>query len=190
MTTVEALTNTVLSPVTGDYTIDTAHSRIGFVARHAVVTKVRGAFDSYSGNLHLDWENPAASSANLTVEVASINTANDQRDGHLRANDFFDAPSYPQLTFVSTNIEKVDNENFRVTGDLTIKGVTQKITVDWEFNGLATDPYGNVRAGFEGKAILNRSDFDINFNAALETGGLLVSEKIVLEFDISAIKNA
>ncbi|SDI79132.1 Polyisoprenoid-binding protein YceI [Frankineae bacterium MT45] len=183
------MTSAVNTPtITGDYTIDASHTRIGFVARHAMVTKVRGQFESFEGSLHLDLENPAASSAEISIDVASVNTASEQRDGHLRTNDFFDAPTFPKITFKSTSVEKVSDSEYKVTGDLTIKDVTKSVTVDWEFNGVATDPYGNQRAGFEGKTTLNRSDYGINFNAALDAGGVLVSEKITLEFDVSAIK--
>ncbi|MGX7677833.1 YceI family protein [Jatrophihabitans sp. DSM 45814] len=184
------MTAATLTDITGDYTLDVAHSRVGFVARHAMVTKVRGGFNDFTGTLHLDGNDPTKSSAQLSIEVASIDTRNEQRDGHLRTNDFFDAPAHPQITFTSTSVEKLDDENFRVTGDLTIKGITKSVTIDWEYAGVATDPFGNVRVGFEGKATLNRSDFGVAFNAALETGGVLVSEKINLEFEISAIKNA
>ena len=184
------ITTTLPAELTGEYTLDVAHSRIGFVARHAMVTKVRGSFDEFAGSLHLDAQNPAASAAELTIQVASVDTRNAQRDEHLRTNDFFDAPNFPQITFKSTSVEQVDAENFKVTGDLTIKGVTKSVTVDWEFTGLATDPFGNHRAGFEGKTTLNRTDYGVNFNAALEAGGVLVSDKVTLEFDISAIKNA
>ena len=176
--------------LTGDFTIDPVHSHIGFVARHAMVTKVRGTFDEFTGSLHLDAENPANATAEITIEVASVDTRNEQRDGHLRTNDFFDIAQYPQITFKSTSIEQDGTETFKVTGDLTIKGVTKSISVDFEYGGLATDPFGNVRVGFEGKAALNRSDYNVTFNAALETGGVLVSEKIQLEFEVSAIKNA
>lgn len=189
MTTTTSTPSSTISNLTGDYVIDPAHSRIGFVARHAMVTKVRGGFTEFTGTLHLDGLDPAKSSAQLEVQVVSVDTRNEQRDGHLRTNDFFDAQNHPLITFTSTAVEKVDDENYRVTGDLTIKGVTRSVTVDWEFGGVATDPYGNVRVGFEGRTNLNRSDFGINFNAALETGGVLVSEKIALEFDISAIKS-
>jgi polyisoprenoid-binding protein YceI len=186
------MTSTTALPteLTGDYTIDAVHSRIGFVARHAMVTKVRGGFDEFSGSLHLDAENPAAATAEIAIEVSSVDTRNEQRDGHLRTNDFFDAPNFPQITFKSTSVEQIDAENFKVTGDLTIKETTKAVTVDFEFGGVATDPYGNVRVGFDGKATLNRSDYGVTFNAALETGGVLVSEKIQLEFDVSAIKSA
>jgi polyisoprenoid-binding protein YceI len=181
---------TTTPDVSGDYTIDAVHSRIGFVARHAMVTKVRGSFNDFAGSLHIDLANPASSTANVAIEVASVDTRNEQRDGHLRTNDFFDAPNHPQITFTTTSVQKVDDENFKVTGDLTIKGTTKSVVIDWEFGGVAIDPYGNVRAGFDGKTSINRSDFGVTFNAGLETGGVLVSEKINLEFEISAIKNA
>ena len=182
------MTAPAISDLTGTYTIDPTHSRIGFSARHAMVTKVRGHFADFAGTATLDAAEPSRSVAALTIEVVSINTAQAQRDEHLRTNDFFDAPSFPTITFASTGVAVVDADNFRLLGDLTIKGVTQPVSIDFEHTGTARDPYGNLRAGFEGKAVVNRKDFGIAFNAALETGGVLVSEKIALEFDISAIK--
>jgi polyisoprenoid-binding protein YceI len=182
-------TATLPNTVTGDYTIDASHSRIGFVARHAMVTKVRGSFNDFAGSIHFDTDNPAESTAEISIDVASVNTGNEQRDGHLRTNDFFDAPAFPKITFKSTSVKQIDDANFAVTGDLSIKDVTKSITVAFEFAGLATDPYGNVRAGFEGTVSLKRSDYGVTFNAALDAGGVLVSEKINLEIDVSAIKN-
>ncbi len=178
----------VPTTLTGDYVIDPTHSSIGFTARHAMITKVRGTFEQFEGWAHLDAENPAASTAEVTIEVASINTRQAQRDDHLRTNEFFDAPSFPQITFRSTGVEAVSEDAFRLTGDLTVKGTTKPVTVDFEYTGTATDPFGNMRAGFEGKAVINRRDYGIEWNAALETGGVLVGEKISLEFDISAVK--
>jgi polyisoprenoid-binding protein YceI len=183
------MTVTAADTLTGTWTVDAAHSRIGFTARHAMVTKVRGSFTDFTATAQLNAENPAASHVDVTIEVASVNTGNEQRDGHLRTNDFFDAETYPQIRFVSTDVERIDAENYRLTGDLTIKGITKPVTVDFEFTGIATDPFGNERAGFEGKATINRKDWGVSFNAALETGGVLVSEKIGLEFDISAIRS-
>ena len=174
--------------ITGDYVLDIAHSRLGFVARHAMVTKVRGAFNDFEGTAHLDGDDPSKSSASVSIDVASVDTRQPQRDDHLRTNDFFDAPSYPKITFVSTAVEKVNDETFRMTGDLTIKDVTKSVSIDFDYNGSATDPYGNQRVGFEGSTVINRKDFGVNFNAVLETGGVMVSEKITLEFEISAIK--
>jgi len=174
--------------ITGDYVLDVAHSRLGFVARHAMVTKVRGAFNDFEGTAHLDGTDPSKSYATVTIDVASVDTRQSQRDDHLRTNDFFDAPTYPKITFVSTAVEKLDAESFRMKGDLTIKDVTKSVSIDFDYNGSATDPYGNHRVGFEGSTVINRKDFGVNFNAALEAGGVMVSEKITLEFEISAIK--
>ena len=179
---------TEFGTLTGTYTFDPAHSRIGFVARHAMVTKVRGAFNEFEGTATIDGDEPGKSSARVTLQVASIDTRNAQRDGHLRTNDFLDAENYPQITFVSTEVEHVGGADFEVTGDLTIKDVTRSVTIPLEFQGAATDPFGNQRIGFEGSLPINRSDFGVTYNAALETGGVLVSDKITLEFEISAIK--
>jgi polyisoprenoid-binding protein YceI len=181
---------TTTQTLNGTYTLDAAHSTVGFVARHAMVTKVRGAFSDIAGTAVLDFDDPSRSQAEITIQVASVDTRNAQRDEHLRTNDFFDAATHPEITFVSTAAEKVDDENFRLTGDLTIKGITKPVTVDFEFTGVASDPWGNQRVGFEGRTTINRKDWGVNFNATLEAGGVLVSEKITLEFDISAIKNA
>lgn len=183
-----APTTVAPAELTGTFVIDPTHSSIGFTARHAMVTKVRGTFEQFEGKAVLDAANPSASSAEITLEVASINTRQAQRDEHLRTNEFFDAPTFPQITFRSTGVEIVSAETFRLTGDLTVKGITKPVTVEFEYVGLAKDVYDNVRAGFEGKATINRSDFGVTWNAPLETGGVLVSDKIVLEFDISAIK--
>jgi polyisoprenoid-binding protein YceI len=180
--------NTALDDVSGHYDIDVMHSRLGFVARHAMVTKVRGSFTEFAGSFDLAGSNWPASTAQVTIQVASIDTGNEQRDGHLRTNDFFDAPNHPQITFTSTRVEQTAEDTVAVTGDLTIKGTTRPVTVEFVYTGSAVDPYGNTRIGFEGISTINRSDFGITFNAALDTGGVLVSDKITLEFDISAIK--
>ena len=172
----------------GDYVIDPAHSRIGFTARHAMVTKVRGSFGEFSGTAHIA-DDPAASHTTLTIVAPSFTTGQEQRDGHVRSGDFLDVEAFPELTFRSTGVE-ADGEVYRISGDLTIKDVTKPITIDFEFSGLAKDPFGNIRAGFEGSTTINRKDYGITFNAALETGGVLVSEKVGLEFDISAIKTS
>lgn len=184
------MTTTLPTTLTGDYTIDPAHTRIGFVARHAMVTKVRGSFDDFAGTGHLDVANPGASHVELVIQVASIDTRNADRDAHLRSNDFLDMEAHPEIRFVSTAVEALDAEHYRVTGGLTIKGVTKPVTVDFEFTGSATDPYGNRRIGFEGATTVNRKDWGVNWNAALEAGGVLVSEKVTLEFEVSAIRTS
>ena len=182
-------TITVPSTLSGRYAIDPTHSRIGFVARHAMVTKVRGSFNDFEGSGYFDAENPADSELTLTIQAASIDTRNADRDGHLRSNDFFDMENYPEITFASTEIEQVDAENYRVAGDLTIKGVTKPVTVDFEYAGVAVDPFGNQRIGLEGTTTVNRKDWGVSWNTALEAGGVLVSEKVTLEFEVSAIRS-
>jgi len=180
---------TPVADLTGDYTIDPAHTRLGFSTRHAMVTTVRGAFTDFSGTAHIDSANPAGSTVSLTIAAGSVDTGAADRDGHLKSGDFFDVETFPSLTFVSTSVER-DGEDWSITGDLTIKDVTKAITIVFEAAGTATDPFGNVRAGFEGSTTINRKDWGLTWNAALETGGVLVSEKIQLEFDVSAIKSA
>src|SRR5688572_7113618 len=186
--TSETLTHTEISrsELTGDYDIDASHSRFGFVARHAMVTKVRGQFNDFEGTLRLDGENPASSEGRLVVQAKSIDTRNEDRDAHLRSNDFFAMDEFPEITFESTGVEPTEDEDkFRVTGDLTMRGVTKPVTLDVEFTGAATDPWGNTRVGLEGSATVNRKDWGINWNAALEAGGVLVSEKVTIEFEIA-----
>ena len=183
------MTTAVTPELSGTYTIDPAHSRIGFVARHAMVTKVRGSFNDVSGTVVADAENPSKSSVDVTIQVASIDTRNPDRDGHLRTNDFLDAEKYPTITFVST-AARLDGQDLALTGDLTIRGVTKSVTIDFEFQGAATDPFGNHRLGFEGTHTISRQDYGITWNAPLETGGVLVGDKIVLEFELSLIKGA
>ena len=180
---------TTLTDLQGTYTIDPAHSRLGFVARHAMVTKVRGSFTEFEGAARTETglENAAIE---LTAQVASIDTRNADRDGHLRTNDFFDAERFPTIEFRSTDVTAADDDTLRVTGDLTLKGVTKPVTIDFEYGGQAQDPYGNERIGFDGATTIDRSDLGITFNAALETGGVLVSDKIRLEFEVSAVQNA
>ena len=179
-----------LTALTGDYTVDPAHSSIGFTVRHAMVTNVRGSFGDFDGTLHLDGSDPARSTAALSVRIESVDTGIADRDGHLRSGDFFDAGKFPEMTFRSTTAEQLGGDTYRVIGDLTIKNVTRPLSIDLEFNGSATDVYGNERVGFEGSAEILRSDWDLTWNAALETGGVMVSDKVKLTFDISAIKAA
>lgn len=179
-----------LGHLTGDYAIDPTHSEIGFSVRHAMITTVRGQFTEYEGELHLDGTAPAKSTARVTIKVASIDTNQAQRDEHLRTGDFFDVASYPQITFSSTAVEFVGDDSYQLIGDLTIKGVTKPVTMDFTFNGAAKDAYGNERVGFAGSVTVDRTDWGLTYNAALETGGVMISEKAKLTFEISAIKNA
>ena len=174
--------------ISGDYTIDPTHTRIGFSTRHAMVTTVRGQFTDFAGTAHVDAANPSASKVELTIQTGSVDTGVADRDGHLRSADFFDADNNKEITFSSTKVER-DGDDWVVTGDLSIKGETKPVTVVFEPTGSARDPFGNLRVGFEGSVVINRKDYGVSWNAALEAGGVLVSEKVTLEFEISAIKS-
>ncbi len=179
-----------LDDVTGDYTVDVAHTRIGIRARHAMVTTVRGAFGDFSGEARLRPGDPSSSSVMLRIRTASIDTGNADRDAHLRSPDFLDVDTYPEIVFASTGVEQLDDDQYAVTGDLTIKDVRRPVTVDFTLTGSALDPFGNLRVGFEGALAILRSDWGLTWNAALETGGWLVSDRIQIEFDVSAIRAA
>ncbi len=181
---------TTLADLSGTYVLDPAHTRIGFVARHAMVTKVRGQFNEFEGSGVLDAADFTKSTVTVTIQAASIDTRNEQRDAHLRSNDFLAMEEYPQITFTSTGIQQTGPTSVELTGDLTIRGVTNTVTIPFEFEGAATDPFGNLRVGFEGSVVINRKDYGVTWNVALETGGVLVSDKVTLEFEVSAIKTA
>ena len=178
-----------LSDLQGTYDIDATHSTLNFVTRHAMITKVRGAFDDFSGTAVLDGTNPDASHVEVTVNMDSIDTRVKQRDDHLRSGDFFDVEQFPTMTFASTGVEVVSLTEVNVTGDLTIRDVTKSITLPMELTGVADDPMGNHRVGFEGSLNINRKDWGLTWNAAMEAGGVLVSEKVAIELDISLIEH-
>jgi polyisoprenoid-binding protein YceI len=175
--------------LTGTWDIDAAHSTVGFAAKHAMVATTRGTFGAYTGGATIDAANPESSTAWVEIDVASVNTGNADRDTHLKSADFFDAENHPKITFKSTSA-KLDGENLITTGDLTIAGNTAPVDITWEFNGVAKDPWGNTKSGFDGTATLSRKDFGLTWNAALETGGFLVSDKIKLVLEIEAGKKA
>jgi polyisoprenoid-binding protein YceI len=178
------------SALSGTYALDTTHSRIGFMARHAMVTKVRGAFNEFEGTATLDFDDVSRSSASVTITAASIDTRQAQRDAHLRSNDFLAMDEFPTLTFVSTAARQTGDTEFELDGDLTVRGVTKPVTIPFTFEGTALDPFGNTRVGFEGSVVIHRKDFGVSYNAALETGGVLISDKVTLEFEVSAVKTA
>jgi len=184
------ITPITLTDLSGTYVLDGAHTRIGFVARHAMVTKVRGQFNEFEGSGVVDANDFTKSTVTVTIQAASIDTRNEQRDSHLRSNDFLAMEEYPEITFVSTGVQQSGPTSVELTGDLTIRGVTRPVTVPFEFEGAATDPFGNLRVGFEGSVVINRKDYGVNWNVALEAGGVLVSDKVTLEFEVSAIKTA
>ena len=175
--------------LTGEYAFDPAHTTFGFVARHAMVTKVRGTFAEFEGSAHLDFADPSKSTVTVTIKAASINTGHPDRDAHLRSNDFFAMDEHPEITFNSTAIEPVDDDTYRVTGELTIRGVSKSVTFDAERTGPVIDPWGNTRVGFSGSLTVSRKDWGVSWNMALEAGGVVVSEKVTLEFDVSATKS-
>ena len=182
--------SSISATASGTYGVDATHSRIGFVARHAMVTKVRGSFNSFEGSGVFDAEQPERSTLSVTIQVDSVDTRNGDRDNHLRNSDFFDVAAFPTITFVSTAVRAKGGDEYTVTGDLTIKGVTRSIDLDLELTGTAVDPWGNTRLGLEGATVINRKDWGLTWNAALEAGGVLVSEKVTLEFEISAVRAA
>jgi polyisoprenoid-binding protein YceI len=183
-------THPVLSQLAGDWDLDPAHTGLRFSARHARVATGRGGFKAFSGSLHFDADDVAKSTAEVSVDTTSIDTGNEGRDEHLRSADFFDVEKYPAITFVTTRVEPVDDDNFTLVGNLTIREISKEVAIKVEFLGLSPDPWGNTRAGFEGKGEISRKDWGLEWNAALETGGVLVSDKVKLTLDVSAVKRA
>ncbi|MFN8185312.1 MAG: YceI family protein [Candidatus Nanopelagicales bacterium] len=179
-----------LTQYTGTWTIDPTHTRLGFVARHAMVTKVRGSFTDFAGSLTLNGANPADSSATVTVQMASVDSGTTDRDAHLKSADFFDVETYPTMSFASTGVKQTDGDEFILLGDLTIKDVTRPVEIEVELDGIVTDPFGNTRAGFEGEAEISRKDFGLTWNVPLDAGGVLVSDKIKIQLDVSATKTS
>ncbi len=175
--------------LTGTWTIDAAHSTVGFAVKHAVVATTRGKFTVYEGGATIDAANPEASTIWVDIDAASVDTGNEQRDGHLKSADFWNAETNPKITYRSTAV-KVDGDKIVTTGDLTIGGNTAPVDITWEFGGVAKDPWGNTKAGFEGTAVVSRSEWGITWNAALETGGFLIADKVKLVLEIEAGKSA
>ena len=168
--------------------IDNSHSNIQFTVRHMMIAKVRGRFPNFSGTVVFDEQNPVNSSVDVQIEVASIDTRDERRDGHLASPDFLDAANYPSMSFVSKRVEVVDANHGKITGDLTIRGVTNEVTLDTEYSGQALSPWGSTSAGFSASTTINRKDWGLNWNVALETGGLLVGEEVKIEIELELIK--
>ncbi len=171
------------------YTIDASHSSIYFIARHMVITKVRGSFSGFKGTLKLDEDDLTRSSVEVTIDASTIDTHEPKRDGHLKSADFLDVEKHPEISFRSTKVTKEGND-LKVTGDLTIHGVTKSVTLDAEYEGKGKDPWGGERVAFEGKTSIVREDFGLKWNQVLEAGGFLVSSKIEIELEVQAIKAA
>ena len=168
--------------------IDSSHSHITFTARHMMISKVRGSFESFSGSVNFDEANPTNTTVNIEVDLATVNTRDEQRDGHLKSPDFFDVEKYPTMKFVSTRVEQINENNGRLYGQLTIKDVTKEIVLDVEYAGTAKSPWGTESAGFSASGNLNRKDWGLNWNQALETGGVLVGDKINIEIELELVK--
>ncbi len=180
--------HTLTETTTGTYVVDPDHTRIGFVARHAMITKVRGSFNDFEGGGFFDPSDLRRSWLVLTIQASSIDTRNPDRDEHLRSNDFFAMAEFPTIEFTSTEIAEAADGEYRVTGDLTIRGVTRPVIVDFEYLGASVDTDGQERIGFEGHTTVNRKDWGVSWNESLDAGGVLVGDKVVLEFDVSAIR--
>lgn len=172
------------------WNIDAAHSIAEFAVRHMMVSTVKGRFNTLEGTIEGDASDPLSASVQASIDVASVTTSDAQRDAHLRSDDFFNAEKFPKITFASKRVERVDAENYRVVGDLTMRDVTKEVVLDAEFEGQIRDPYGNDRAGFTATTQINRRDFGVNFHAALETGGVLVSDKVKITLHIEAVRPA
>jgi polyisoprenoid-binding protein YceI len=177
-------TEVVPKYIAGTWEIDAVHSHVGFVARHLMVSKVRGSFTKFEGEI-ITAENPLESSATATIDMTSLSTGNEQRDGDVKGENFLDAANHPTMTFRSTGV-RADGDNYKLDGDLTIKGITHPLELNVELNGFGPDPYGGTRAGFSATGEINRTDYGITANMVLPTGGVMVSEKIQLTIEIEA----
>lgn len=170
--------------------IDNAHTRVGFSVRHMMISTVHGEFENVSGTVDFNEAQPSRSRVDVQVEVASLNTRDEKRDAHLRSADFFDAENHPYLTFRSTKVEVIDDTHGRITGDLTMRGITHSVVLGTEYNGIVKSPWGPYSAGFTATTKINRKDWNLNWNVALETGGVLVGDTITIAIELEIIKQA
>lgn len=170
------------------YQIDKAHSQIQFTVRHMMISKVRGWFEKFDGNINLDEQEPSKSTVDIRIEAASINTREPQRDGHLRSADFLDVEKFAYLYFKSTQVEVVDQAHAKLHGNLTIKDVARPVVLDVEYSGQAKSPWGTTNFGFSGKTVIDRKDWGLEWNRALETGGWLVGDEITIDIELELVK--
>jgi polyisoprenoid-binding protein YceI len=173
-----------------NWQFDTSHSSIGFSVRHLMIAKVRGVFHKWTGEVTLDEADVTRSSVNVAIETGSVDTKEEKRDAHLRSADFFNSEKYPSMTFVSTKVAATGDDKLAVTGDLTINGITKSVTLDVETTNAVKDPWGGTRRGFEAKTTINRKDFGLTWNLALEAGGVVVGEKVEIVLDVEAVAAA
>lgn len=185
MTTETSLATSTSGYVAGTWTIDPVHSSVEFIVRHMMVSKVRGKFRTFSGTI-VTGAGPLESSVTAEIDLASIDTGQEQRDNHIRSADFFEAETYPTMTYQSTGVRLAGGE-YILDGRLTLKGVTRDVPLTLELNGFGPDPYGGTRAGFTATGEINRRDFNVNFGAVMETGGAVVSDKVTLHLEIEAV---
>jgi polyisoprenoid-binding protein YceI len=178
--------NGVQFPKAGTWTIDPTHTMVEFEARHLMVAKVKGRFGEFDGTLHIA-EDPTQSSADVTIKAASVDTRTQQRDDHLRSPDFFEVDTYPELTFTSTSVEHDDGDDWKINGDLTIRGITKPVTLKTEYNGQTSDPWGGQRAFFSAETKIDREDWGLTWNTALEAGGWMVGKDIKLSLEIESV---
>lgn len=172
------------------WTVDNAHSKVGFSVSHMVITDVTGSFNTYEGKMVSKNDDFSDAQIDLTIDVNSINTDNEKRDGHLKSPDFFDAAKYPKITFKSKSFKKLDGNKYKLVGDLTIKGITKEVALDVKYNGTVKDPWGNTKAGFKLTGEINRFDYGLKWNTLLETGGAVVGETVTLTCNVELTKQA
>ena len=170
--------------------IDPAHSQVQFTVRHMMISNVRGRFENFTGTVEFDEQDPTHSKVEVQIEAASINTKEPNRDTHLKSPDFFNAAEYPYLTFTSKRVKKVDVTHGQIIGDLTIRGLTKEVVLDVEYSGQAKSPYGTISAGFSAQTKINRKDWGLNWNVALETGGWLVGDEVRIDLELEIVKQA
>jgi polyisoprenoid-binding protein YceI len=175
---------------TSKWTLDPTHSEIQFKVKHLMISTVTGSFKQFEGSVEIEGEDLTTAKVRFTADVNSIFTNNEQRDAHLKANDFFDAENHPQLIFESDKLEKIDDEEYKLYGTLTLRGNSKRIALDVDFGGFAQDPWGNARAGFSVKGKINRKDFGVSFSMVSETGGVLLGEEVKLQAEVQFVKQA
>lgn len=168
--------------------IDASHSTVTFSVRHMMISKVRGRFSRFDGTVNFDEQNPANSAVHVTIDATSIDTRDERRDGHLMSPDFLDVANYPAITFISKRVEAIDDSHGRIIGDLTIRGVTREVALEVEYNGQSKSPWGTISAGFSASTKINRKDWGLTWNVALETGGVLVGDEVTIEIEIEIVK--